>query len=132
MHQNGKPSQRVLNSWKEISSYLDRGVRTVQRWEHQFGLPVRHLGKGKRGPVYAFVTELNFWIATSGVLPRTPQPIPVERQPGTPIEQSRRLISNMHSLAQSLANATLQQRKQAELLQRRILEVRDRMKQISP
>jgi hypothetical protein len=38
----------------------------------------------------------------------------------------------MHSLAQSLANATLQQRKQAELLQRRILEVRDRMKQISP
>jgi len=78
------------------------------------------------------VTELNFWIATSGVLPRTPQPLPAERQPGTPIEQSRRLMSNMHSLAQSLANATLQQRKQAELLQRRILEVRDRMKQISP
>jgi hypothetical protein len=58
MRQNGKPSQQVLNSWKEISSYLNRGVRTVQRWEHQFGLPVRHLGKGKRGPVYAFVTDL--------------------------------------------------------------------------
>jgi hypothetical protein len=132
MRQNGKPSQQVLNSWKEISSYLNRGVRTVQRWEHQFGLPVRHLGKGKRGPVYAFVTELNFWIATSGVLTIKPQPISVERQPGNPVEESRRLMSNMHSLAQNLANATLQQRQQAELLQRRILEMRERMKQISP
>jgi hypothetical protein len=48
------------------------------------------------------------------------------------VEESRRLMSNMHSLAQNLANATLQQRQQAELLQRRILEMRERMKQISP
>ena len=30
----------VLNSWKEIASYLGRSVRTVQRWEREFGLPV--------------------------------------------------------------------------------------------
>ncbi len=31
----------VLNSWKEIACYLGRGVRTVQRYERDLGLPVR-------------------------------------------------------------------------------------------
>src|SRR5215468_2696771 len=58
---------RMLNSWKEIALFLDRGVRTVQRWERDLQLPVHRIGKGKRSPVYAFVPELKFWIATSGV-----------------------------------------------------------------
>jgi hypothetical protein len=32
-----------LDSWKEIASYLGRGVRTVQRWECEEGLPVHRL-----------------------------------------------------------------------------------------
>jgi hypothetical protein len=31
----------TLTSWKEIGQYLGKGVRTVQRWEQQMGLPVR-------------------------------------------------------------------------------------------
>src|SRR4051812_44515354 len=31
---------KVLQSWKEIAHYVNRGVRTVQRWEALFGLPV--------------------------------------------------------------------------------------------
>jgi len=42
-----------LNSWKEIATYLSRGVRTVQRWERELKLPVHRIGKGKRSPVYA-------------------------------------------------------------------------------
>jgi hypothetical protein len=50
-----------LDSWKEIASYLGRGVRTVQRWEREEGLPVHRLGHAKRGSVYADRRELMVW-----------------------------------------------------------------------
>ncbi len=52
----------ILNSWKEISAYLGRGVRTVQRWEAELRLPVHRLGVGRRAPVYALENELRFWL----------------------------------------------------------------------
>jgi hypothetical protein len=52
----------VLNSWKEIATYLGRGVRTVQRWEAELQLPV-HRPRGKnRSAVMAFRAELNDWL----------------------------------------------------------------------
>lgn len=60
------PSSRkhgLLNSWKEIACYLDRGVRTVQRWE-KMGLPVRRLGEGSRAPVIAHADDVNRWLLT--------------------------------------------------------------------
>lgn len=62
-HNSLAPRQRrtILQSWKEIASELDRGVRTVQRWERTLGLPVHRLGKGARGPVFAFKDELHLW-----------------------------------------------------------------------
>ena len=51
----------LLNSWKEVAAYLDRGVRTVQRWE-KFGLPVRRLGKGARAPVLADARDIDRWV----------------------------------------------------------------------
>ena len=54
--------RRVLHSWKEIASYLNRGVRTVQRWEAELGMPVRRpRGKG-RSAVIAMRSELDQWI----------------------------------------------------------------------
>jgi Tol biopolymer transport system component len=50
-----------LDSWKEIASYFGRGVRTVQRWERDEGLPVRRLSHAKRGTVYANRNELAEW-----------------------------------------------------------------------
>jgi hypothetical protein len=53
----------VLNSWKEIATYLGRGVRTVQRWEAELQLPV-HRPRGKnRSAVMAFRAELNEWLS---------------------------------------------------------------------
>jgi TolB-like protein/Flp pilus assembly protein TadD len=55
------PSDDRLDSWKEISAYLKRDVRTLHRWEVEEGLPVhRHLHK-KRGSVYAYRSELEAW-----------------------------------------------------------------------
>jgi hypothetical protein len=58
-----EPSTRVtLQSWKEIASELNRGVRTVQRWEETLGLPIRRIGTGRRCPVFAFRDELHLWL----------------------------------------------------------------------
>jgi hypothetical protein len=34
-------SQQFLSGWKDIASYLGKGVRTVQRYERDLALPVR-------------------------------------------------------------------------------------------
>jgi hypothetical protein len=59
-------SNHLLNSWKEIANYLGRGVRTVQRWEAQLGLPVHRPAGHSRSAVIAFEDELTNWLrATS-------------------------------------------------------------------
>ena len=68
--------QGRLDSWKEIATYLKRGVRTVQRWEHTAGLPVHRLVPDRQGSVFAFKSELDAWLAGTrrtnalGVAPR--------------------------------------------------------------
>ncbi|MFL6301545.1 MAG: tetratricopeptide repeat protein [Terriglobales bacterium] len=55
-----QPEDR-LDSWKEIAAFMNRDVRTVQRWEKSEGLPVhRHLHE-KAGSVYAYRAELQAW-----------------------------------------------------------------------
>jgi Tol biopolymer transport system component len=56
-----KPPEHRLDSWKEIASYLRRGIRTVQRWEREEGLPVHRLAHAERGSVYADRNELTQW-----------------------------------------------------------------------
>jgi len=52
----------TLTSWKEISQYLGKGVRTVQRWEQQMGLPVRRPQSHVKGVVLALTDELDLWV----------------------------------------------------------------------
>jgi TolB-like protein len=50
-----------LDSWKQIAAFLERGVRTVRRWEAEEGLPVhRHMHRSL-GSVYAFKSEIDAW-----------------------------------------------------------------------
>ena len=51
----------ALSSWKEIAAYMGKGVRTVQRWEEQFGLPVRR-PNAKSHVIFAIPAELDAWI----------------------------------------------------------------------
>ena len=57
----GQSPEGRLDSWKEIASYLGRGIRTVQRWEREEGLPVHRLAHEKRGSIYARKEELAAW-----------------------------------------------------------------------
>ena len=54
--------EKVLVSWKEIASFLDRAERTVRRWERDRGLPVHRVPGGERGGVYAYPSELATWL----------------------------------------------------------------------
>ena len=57
-----RPPSRILNSWKEIASYLGRGVRTIQRYEEKLGLPVHRPAGRERSAVLAFADELEQWL----------------------------------------------------------------------
>jgi eukaryotic-like serine/threonine-protein kinase len=59
--------QERLESWKGIAVYLDRDVRTVQRWEKQEGLPVHRHIHNKLSTVYAFKAELDNWWHERGI-----------------------------------------------------------------
>lgn len=65
---NADEKQRLLTSWKEIAAYLGKGVRTVQRWEQDFGLPVRRPMNASHKAILAFPEEIDAW-ARSGDVP---------------------------------------------------------------
>jgi hypothetical protein len=127
-NENEAPSNQELNSWKEIASHLERGVRTVQRWESELGLPVRRKGRGKRSPVYALATELDLWRATSGAVVEKELDPGSERASGSAVEESRRLMSSVQSIVQSVSIMSLRQRQQAQALQKRLEEMRRRLR----
>ena len=55
---------QILSGWKDIANYLGKGVRTVQRYEREMGLPI-HRPAGKRlAAVIAIQTELDKWVVS--------------------------------------------------------------------
>jgi PAS domain S-box-containing protein len=52
----------VLRSWKEIASHMGACVRTVQRWEQVYKLPIRRLAVKKGAMVFALRSEVDRWI----------------------------------------------------------------------
>jgi hypothetical protein len=68
----GKPTQdpafqslsqyRILNSWKEIAAYMKLGIRTIQRYEDRFHLPIHRAGGKRRSAVLALSDEIDEWL----------------------------------------------------------------------
>jgi Tol biopolymer transport system component len=61
-----QPPAPRLESWKEIAAYLNRGERTVRRWERTEGLPTHRHVHNKRATVYAFKSEIDEWWQSRG------------------------------------------------------------------
>jgi len=57
----GEQAKNQLDSWKEIAAYLNRNVRTVQRWEKCEGLPVHRHVHEKGSSVSARKREIDAW-----------------------------------------------------------------------
>jgi hypothetical protein len=60
---NPRDKAAVLTSWKEIANYMGKGVRTVQRWEQDFGLPVRRPRGSSKKAILARPCDLDAWVA---------------------------------------------------------------------
>lgn len=54
----------TLRSWKEIAAYTGASVRTLQRWERDFGLRIRRVAAQRGSVVFAFRSELDGWLRT--------------------------------------------------------------------
>jgi len=59
----GVEKKDILDSWKDISSYLGRNKKTCQRWEKQLGLPIhRYDEDSSRSKVFAYRPEIDEWL----------------------------------------------------------------------
>jgi hypothetical protein len=58
---------QFLTGWKEIANHLGKGVRTVQRYERELGLPVRRPAGKDRGSVVAVAAEIDGWVKASPI-----------------------------------------------------------------
>lgn len=53
----------ILDSWKEISQYLNRNRRTCQRWEQNLRLPVHRFDTdSSHSKVFAYKSEIEEWL----------------------------------------------------------------------
>jgi hypothetical protein len=66
-NQKNIDEQHYLTSWKEIAAYMRSGVRTVQRYERELGLPVRRPTGKLRGSVMATRAEIDAWVAAGPI-----------------------------------------------------------------
>src|ERR1700736_5343272 len=94
--------RRILNSWKEIAGYLGRGVRTVQRWEAQLGLPVHRPAGKDHSAVLAFSSELDEWLDSRPVRHAMHQNLEVESASDARIEQMQSLLIRAETMLQKL------------------------------
>lgn len=56
----------VFSSWKDIAGFFGRSIRTVQRWEREYGLPV-HRPAQHTGVILALRAELAEWLRSSAI-----------------------------------------------------------------
>ena len=89
---------KVLNGWKEIAVYLQSGVRTVQRWERQEGLPVVRHRHNKRGSVSAVPLRIDRWLERRNLAVADR----IRGELGKQIEILHRLTQRQRALAKEL------------------------------
>jgi hypothetical protein len=120
---------RFLSGWKDIASYLGKGVRTVQRYEREFALPVRRPAGKSTGSVVATTAELDAWVSASPIreafrLTMTaPNSTAATKDISTGIAEMRKLREQMADLRSEL-------RSSLELLKASIHGVHDGLQDI--
>jgi hypothetical protein len=61
-----------LTGWKEIAAYLKCGVRTAQRWQLEYHLPIARVRTKRKGLVMAESERLDDWIRNRPLLKSKP------------------------------------------------------------
>ncbi len=103
----------TLSCWKDIARYLGKGVRTVQRWEREFGLPVRRpngaLLDARKAPVAADPGDLQAWLRSRWGIRSVQQAgdVPPQNQDQTTPQQLRYCVQRSRELQEMVRNARL-------------------------
>jgi hypothetical protein len=115
-------SNEILSGWKEIASYMGKGVRTVQRYEMQLGLPVHRPAGRPKGSVLSTRAELDAWIAASPIretfgATRTPRPAVSAVEAATTLRQG---LANLHALREEMSELRSELVRSVEKLQQNL------------
>jgi transposase len=100
----GSGDIEILNSWKEIANYLNCGVRTVQRWEEQYKLPVRRPAGNGRSSVVAFKSEIDRWLRSESKK-QSGAPITV-KEAGPGWSKTRELLIRSQALRENVLHSS--------------------------
>jgi hypothetical protein len=109
-HMNEQRSE-VLSGWKDIANYLEQGVRTVQRYEYELGLPVHRPAGRLRGSVIAAKSDLDAWVAARPareipvLLDSNPDPSALISELKTRLAEFKRLREETAQSRQALAKS---------------------------
>ena len=97
-----KNEPEFLNSWKEISNYMGRGVRTAQRYEEKYGLPVRRPAGKSRSSVMATRAEIDAWVAAAPIRETHQISPPPTKKPTPELLSIQDGLSEMRKLRQQM------------------------------
>ena len=117
--------RQYLTSWKEIAAYMRCGVRTVQRYERNFGLPIRRPTGKSRGSVMATRAEIDAWVA-AGPIRKTFELVRIEQNARTQSqadEIERRVIA-MRKLKEEMQELRIETRSAMNMLIDRVSAIR--------
>ncbi len=57
-------NRKRLDGWKAIADYVEKSVRTVQRWEKEENFPIHRIKDGKS--IHAYPDEIDAWLKKRG------------------------------------------------------------------
>jgi hypothetical protein len=106
---------RILSGWKDIANYLGEGVRTVQRYERELGLPVRRPAGKTTGSVTVVKSELDAWVAS-------------RRSVLSICVSLKNRMTEMHEIANHAKKLTLEIRRSRETLRNPVRQVHNKAK----
>jgi phage terminase Nu1 subunit (DNA packaging protein) len=89
---------QILSSWKEIANFFGKGVRTVQRWERNLGLPIYRPEGAPQNIVFARVDDLQKWMSARQAGPTSNLAVPEHQH----IERMHSLLLEVHRNATRL------------------------------
>jgi hypothetical protein len=120
----------ILNGWKEIADYLGKGVRTVQRYERQLGLPIRRPAGKPMGSVIATKAELSAWISASPIRDAFRLPLRAVDSAET-VKGLKQQVTLFHRLQEESAKLRDEMRAAQEALKASIQVVQENLVRVS-